>query len=264
MSESDELVAFLEPLRRRWRNEVGARVNLVAMGCVDSTQVRARKLLEEHLVVEETPNPFVVIAREQTRGQGRQDRNWSSEAGLGVWATLAWPLDGHPQIETIPLRSAVGLCRTVRRRTGIDCRLKWPNDLLVGTAKLAGLLVDLVCRGDRRYCLIGFGVNVEGVPANLPPGLATSIRASGGMPAVSSIELAPLLVLGVVDELLSSTSWHADYREWLIHRPGDVLTCRIGDEVLEGAFEGIDETGFLWLDTVSGWRAVRSGEVFQW
>ncbi len=255
---------FRSGLGQRWRKVVGDQVNLVAIQCVDSTQVWARRLLERHLQEQERPRPFVVIAYQQTEGRGRQRRPWWSASGRGVWGTLVWPFGTRRELESLPLRSAVGLCQTVREFTGLDCRLKWPNDLLIGKEKLAGILVEAILRGSQGYGLVGFGLNVEHAPGELPAGLATSIRCACGRVSVTSEELAPSLVLGITSELVSMDDWHSRYVEWLVHRPGDLLLCRTVQEEFEGRFAGIDEAGFLWVETAIGKRAIRTGDVFEW
>lgn len=255
---------FWRELRISWKQILGSRVNLVAMKRVNSTQLWARRLLERHLQEAEVPLPFAVVAYEQTEGHGRDQRPWWSASGRGVWATLVWPIESLEEANSLPLRTAVGLCQTVREVIGIDCRLKWPNDLLVGREKLAGVLVDLIVRGRQQYGLIGFGLNVEHLPGELPVGIATSIRCVCGLEVITSERFAPFLVAGVTAELNPKKDWHSRYLEWLIHQPGDLLRCRVGQEQCEGIFGGIDTAGFLWLETPSGRRVVHSGDVFGW
>ena len=76
-----------------WPRALGERVALVAFDRVDSTQRRARRLLDRHLEEDERPRPYAVVAVEQSAGRGRQGRGWASGPGRGIWASLVAPLE---------------------------------------------------------------------------------------------------------------------------------------------------------------------------
>ena len=117
-------------------------------------------------------HPRAVLADHQTRGQGQRGRRWEAAHG-GVWISAALPWDsssGHADM--LGLMVALALCERLERK-GLTVRIIWPNDLLINSRKLAGLLPRLVFRGGRlRMVRIGVGMNV----ANPVPVGAIALR----------------------------------------------------------------------------------------
>jgi len=116
--------------------------------------------------------PRAVIADRQIRGKGQRGRHWVSPHG-GAWISAALPWNQHsPHADMIGLMVALTLSQRLEQE-GLTVRIKWPNDLLVETWKLAGLLPRLVFRGNRlRMVRIGVGMNVT----NPVPTGAISLR----------------------------------------------------------------------------------------
>ena len=126
--------------------------------------------------------PRAVIATHQRRGVGQWGRAWVSPPG-GVWisAALPWKSPASGQAGLLGLALALSLVQRLERR-GLSVQIKWPNDLLVDGAKLAGLLPRLVYRGSTlRLVRFGLGLNVR----NAVPAMATSLRRLQG-PAAGS------------------------------------------------------------------------------
>jgi len=132
------------------------------------------------------PEGVVLAAEEQTAGRGRMGRTWTSPP----YAALTFSLLLNPAVPParrgwLPLLAGVAVAAAVTEATGVQARLKWPNDVLAGTvlageAKLAGILAEAA--GDA--VVVGIGLNVSTEPAELPgpgPGAlpATSLRAAG-------------------------------------------------------------------------------------
>src|SRR5207253_289707 len=114
----------------------------------------------------------VVLAGEQTAGQGRHGHSWHSEAGSGIYCSLVLA-------PTPLLTMALGLAtaQTIATVAGIACDLRWPNDVMLGEKKVAGILVQLV----QGAAIAGVGINVN--QAAFPPDLrteATSLRLHTG------------------------------------------------------------------------------------
>lgn len=259
--------AYLDGLAAAWPDELAAELSLLGVGTIDSTQRLARRLLDRHYEEEETPRPFVVVAGSQTEGRGRQGRTWQSAAGLGLWASLALPVS-ESRLQELPMRVAVALAEAANRALGSSaCRLKWPNDLTVGRRKLGGLLIDAASRPDGEgWAIAGLGVNHGHSDAELPGADSISLRAvAGGRWLAPLARFAADALETVWRELASGDSdWLERYRSLTVHRPGDALGCDLVGERLVGRFADFDARGFLVLDTASGPRTVRSGEVFAW
>jgi BirA family biotin operon repressor/biotin-[acetyl-CoA-carboxylase] ligase len=131
------------------------------------------------------PEGTVVLANEQTAGRGRLNRTWVSPAGVGIYMSLLL----RPDISGIPLflytfLPAVAAARALRRTSGLPVFIHWPNDLTLRGRKLAGILTDIrSSRGHPRDVIIGIGINVNQMPADLPAELtetATSLAMTAG------------------------------------------------------------------------------------
>lgn len=119
----------------------------------------------------------VVCAETQTKGRGRLGREWVSPPEKGIYASLilrpALPLSDVAQLTLV---SGVALCEALRKVSGLETGLKWPNDILIGGKKTAGILTELNAEMDRvRFVVVGFGVNVNTLAGQLPP-VATSLK----------------------------------------------------------------------------------------
>lgn len=122
---------------------------------------------------------LVVVAEAQTAGRGRLDRTWTAPPRSGLFlSVLLKPVDVPVQRwGWLPLLAGVAAARAVSRAGGIDVRLKWPNDLLVGERKLAGILAERAGEG----VVVGMGLNVTLAEDELPVPTATSLALAGSV-----------------------------------------------------------------------------------
>lgn len=243
--------------------------NRVIVGRTDSTNRLARHVVSEYRKEEMVPPGLLILALEQTAGRGRHGRFWRSPAGRGVYATRVLSVSEPRLLQTVPLLAAVGLARAVDDLVGDGaCGLKWPNDLMVGEKKLGGVLVESMSSGTgQSVAMVGFGVNYSGSDGSGPlEGLsATSICEEAAEPP-SLGKVTRLLVASLDSELehVDDVPYAIDrFRELTIHRPGDPVRCRVGDEVVEGAFRGFDERGFLRLEADGAERLVGAGDLVE-
>lgn len=195
-------------------------------------------------------------AERQTGGKGRQGRVWQSPPGNLYASTLIRLARGDPPAPTLALVAAVALHEAVSLSAG-DVRIKWPNDLLIGTAKLAGILLER--EGDA--VIIGFGVNLAH-----HPDLAD--RPSISLVAHAGIAPEPADFMEMLAEIFAR--WLARWRgegvavvrtAWLAaaHPMGTALSTSEGD----GLFDGLDATGALRLRLADGtMRVIHAGDVF--
>ncbi len=212
---------------------------------VDSTNARARALAAAG-----APHGTLVTAHEQTAGRGRQGRSWAAPPGRALIASLV--LRDPPAL--LPLAAAAAVADVA----GPAARVKWPNDVLVGTPavrKVAGILAE--GRPQESWAVLGVGLNVAVRPEDLPP----ELRERAG-----SLERDPAELEAVLGELLAAlerwtTASEADVLEAV--RARDALrgrTVRWTDG--EGIGAGIDDAGRLLVDRPDGSRsALDAGEV---
>jgi BirA family biotin operon repressor/biotin-[acetyl-CoA-carboxylase] ligase len=192
----------------------------------------------------------------QTGGKGRQGRAWVSPPGNFYASTLVRLRPADPPAPTLALLAAVALHETVALfAPGVA--IKWPNDLVAGGAKLAGILLER--QGEA--VVIGFGVNLVHHP-DLVDRPATSVAAlAGGAPdpAIFADTLAEIFARGLA-------RWRSEglapvRAAWLAaaHPVGTALATSEG----EGLFDGLDETGALRLRLPDGTaRVIHAGDVF--
>lgn len=128
-----------------------------------------------------------VLAKEQTRGRGTKGRAWHSPAGLGLYASfvLRGPGGGAlPSPHLIPLAAGLAASDAVLETSGVECGLKWPNDIVHGGRKLGGILSEGVSGGaGGDFAVVGIGLNVGHGPDDFPEAIraaSTSIRIAGG------------------------------------------------------------------------------------
>ncbi|MDH7516474.1 MAG: biotin--[acetyl-CoA-carboxylase] ligase [Bacteroidota bacterium] len=124
---------------------------------VDSTNRAARDLARSGV-----PEGTLVTADFQTAGRGRRERRWFSEKGRNILASYVLrPSRPREESSTLPLLAGVAVAETVFQACGLQVSLKWPNDVLAGDAKLAGILVESVASDECSAVIVGIGVNVN-------------------------------------------------------------------------------------------------------
>lgn len=229
---------------------------------VASTNLVARRIVSECIDNDLSLPQAMIIAREQFAGRGRNQRSWSSPPGKGIYATTLLTRTAE-QMPLVPLAMATILARFLRDAFGVDARIKWPNDLLAGGRKIAGILIEGRSQEDRSYLLIGTGVNVEPVEDDQRPN-ATSIRQTATKP-VGTIDDVIVSFVEHVDAGLSRETTReqvlADWRVLAIHKTGDPITCVLGQRTITGTWEGIDDAGRAILRSGEGVVAVSAGDL---
>ncbi len=210
-----------------------------------------------------------IVAEEQTAGRGRRGRSWVSPAGAGLYCSVILRPPGAPAglLSLLTLAVGVGVRDGLRHATGLSADLKWPNDVLVGQRKLAGILAEGVALGTAAPAVVvGVGVNltVAACPPDLA-GLATSLEAELGRPVERAL---------VLDEILKSLG--AAYADLYDGRAGDILRrwreaapSAVGTPVewdtptgvQTGMSAGIADDGALLVRTAAGLARIVAGEV---
>ena len=236
--------------------------SLAVIPRVASTNLIARRVVNECIDNELSLPQAMIIAGEQFAGRGRNDRQWSSPAGKGIYATtlLTRPI---AELPLVPLAMANIIATYLRDTFAIDARIKWPNDILAGGKKIAGILIEARVQDDRVFLLIGTGINVEPASDDKRPN-ATSIREASQR-AFGGIETATLAFIEHVDERLLQPFEHdavlAEWRKLSVHKNGDRIHCILGDRTLDGTWSGIDESGRALIQTNGETTAVSAADI---
>jgi BirA family biotin operon repressor/biotin-[acetyl-CoA-carboxylase] ligase len=175
----------------------------------------------------------VVLAGQQTDGQGRRGRRWHSEAGSGIYCSVV--------LRPVPaLTLALGLATAdaVARATGMVCDLRWPNDVMLAGKKVAGILVQNTIAG------IGINVNQTSFPEELASE-ATSLRLHTDAPvSLTGVILALLPAIDSFVELDKDTILRRFARA-SSYAAGRRVTVAQPDGIIEGTTAGLDPAGFL-------------------
>lgn len=202
----------------------------------------------------------VVFAESQTRGRGRLGRTWCSPSGCGLWFSVLLRPNLRPTAATqLTVISAVAVARAIERETGLHPEIKWPNDILFGHRKAAGILLELNAELDRiRYAILGIGIDVNLDPDSFPPdvrNVATSLSAEAGRKLNRpSLATAVLRELDHLYARLHAGDFHEIGDEWMRRCTtlGRRVSIRIGDRSISGRAEALDEEGALLVRTEHG------------
>ena len=213
-----------------------------------------------------TVHGTVVTARTQTRGRGRAGRAWHSPPGTNVYLSLVLrPALPPAVVPAITLAAGVGVCDAVRAAGVARARLKWPNDVLAGDRKLAGILTEMTTRGDRvDAVVVGIGVDVDTPRAALPAELAavaTSVRdETGAAQDVAAFTELLLACLAPPLERFAEGGVAAIAADWEA-RADLTRLVRAGDHV--GRPLGLAPDGSLRIDVGGREIRVTAGDVVE-
>ena len=216
---------------------------------------------------------LVLVAEEQTAGRGRMGRRWISPPRRALtFSVLVRPAVPAGLLGWVPLLAGVAVASALEYTAGVDARLKWPNDVLVDGAKIAGILAERWGSA----VVVGTGINVLQQRGELPVPTATSLLMAQEVGPVDDADTRERLLTAVLDEFARL------YRAWLDQpRPGDADGCGLREEYLRrsgtvgaavtvmlpggqnltGTAAGIDAAGRLEIRTPAGLVQVSAGDV---
>jgi BirA family biotin operon repressor/biotin-[acetyl-CoA-carboxylase] ligase len=117
--------------------------------------------IRENLARLESDFPLMVSAAAQLSGRGRDERGWFSAPDLGIYATFAFHLATGPGLPLLAIASGVAVAEMLRCWIHREFTLKWPNDVLAGGKKIAGILCENMVKAEKITCLVGIGINVN-------------------------------------------------------------------------------------------------------
>ena len=212
------------------------------------------------------PHGSVYLADEQTAGRGRGDHAWHSTAGEGLYVSiLLRPQIPAARLPLLPLAAGLAAADAIHAVSGLALDLRWPNDLLIGPRKTGGILVEAGNGSKRRpHAVVGIGVNVH--QRSFPPDLATPAtsldiaagRRIGRQPLLiallkslqqEGLALANVDLARTIPARVEQASTWARGRRVLVHGPQACI----------GVTAGLDEHGFLLVETAGGLITVQTG-----
>lgn len=221
---------------------------------INSTNLMARSLAEKGAI-----EGSVVIAEEQVEGRGRCGRHWVSPQGVNILASVILRPRVLPhQVSWFAILGALSVADSIRRLTGLEVELRWPNEVLLNSRRVGGVLVEFDAELDRvDFVILGIGLNVNFDLAGSPElvGEATSLSYEAGV-CVSRLALLRTLLEQIEGNyrLLGEGKFHLIAERWnnlCWHRDKWVHIAREGGG--QGGFlRGIDDNGYLIISNVDG------------
>lgn len=238
-------------------NQAGAVWHITVLDQVDSTQDWVRRNMPY------LPDRAVVVSYTQTDGRGRLGREWESPPG-GLYASVLFKPSPVPEYAPrVSLTLAAVLARSLRER-GIPALVKWPNDVLVGQGKIAGILAE-AGGYSAPWLIVGVGVNLLGMPA---------VSGRAILPVIHWGAFAkPPEAMDLLDEILDGLSelWPSVEADPLANAAviinealwmkGKRVRISTGKETFYGAIRGVSGDGGLVLEQEGGDKVFHSGEL---
>ena len=231
---------------------------------IDSTNIEAIRQARRG-----APEGLCVVARAQTAGRGRLDRNWQSPQDAGLYLSIvlrprleknAWPL--------ITLMAALAVSDTLRLLYGLSPDIKWPNDVCLADRKVCGILAETLESEAGTACVLGIGINLR--QGAFPPELdavATSVESAAQIipDAEKLLEVLLQKLATRYDQLQETEGAPSVVRDWMVassYAAGKVVRVDTGAEIFTGVTRGLEEDGALQVEVANGEiRAVRAGDV---
>jgi BirA family biotin operon repressor/biotin-[acetyl-CoA-carboxylase] ligase len=212
-----------------------------------------------------------VIAETQTAGRGRHGRVWFSPPGAGLYVSIVLrPSSGRGgdgrAAALVTIASGVAVAEAVRAATGLPAEIKWPNDVLVGRRKLAGILTEAAAQGEElQFVVLGLGVNLR--EAAYPAELASRITSIARDEPAARCALILSEILAAIGERyadLRAERFDAILSAWRRLAPSLASALVEWDApggVVRGRAEGIDDAGRLLVRVDGRLERLIAGEV---
>ncbi|WP_122318562.1 bifunctional biotin--[acetyl-CoA-carboxylase] ligase/biotin operon repressor BirA [Pseudomonas cichorii] len=228
---------------------------------IDSTNAEAVRLIGQAAAM-----PMLVLAERQTAGRGRRGRKWVSPFGENLYYSLALRVDGGMrQLEGLSLLVGLAVMQVLRDCGVKGAGLKWPNDVLVGKRKIAGILLELIGDpADVCHVVIGVGINVNMQSSADVDQSWTSLRLETGV--LSDRNDLAVRISQKLDALLARhreqgfAAFQAEWEQGHLWQ-GCAVTLLSGVEVVEGIVLGVDVLGALRLDVAGVEKSFSGGEL---
>ncbi len=235
---------------------------LEVFASLDSTSLEARRRIEAG-----RRHPVFIVALEQTSGYGRRGTAWTQGAGDFAGTLIFEERTPRDRIGQLSFVAGLAVAETVSRfAPKAEPMLKWPNDVLAGGGKIAGVLLELFESGERKAVVgLGVGLNIVSRPDLADYPAARLIDHLGGAPAPTPSEIAPVLD-GAFER------WRRTWRDegfapvraaWLekAARLGESVRVRLPDGDISGVFKDLDPSGALVLDCDGTRRLIAAGAI---
>lgn len=231
---------------------------------IDSTNTKAQELAEKGY-----PSGTLVVADKQESGKGRRGRSWVSPSGTGIFMTLMIKPDINPNnASMLTLVAALAVAKAITSVTGEEALIKWPNDIVVNSKKVCGILTEMNAQFDYiNHIVVGIGINVhnESFPEEISQMASSLMVEAGGKRFHRAQIIAETMSYfeQYYDTFLKTQDLSALVREYdeLLVNMNKAVRVLDPKEPFDGKAMGITPKGELIVDTWESRKLVSSGEV---
>ena len=237
---------------------------------IDSTNSVIKREAEKQVL-----HGLLAVAEKQTAGKGRRGRAWESPAGSGIWMSFMLTPDiGPEKASMLTIVAAMAVAEAISEKTGLETKIKWPNDIVIGSHKAVGILTEMSAELSHvNYVVIGIGVNVntESFPDEIKD-VATSLKLEKKRAGMQDTKINRAEIIEAVGRHFEK--YYALYIEKqdlsLLRDAYNQKLANAGNKVKAITSEGekiytavgIDDEGLLIVENDDGRRErIRSGEV---
>ncbi len=227
---------------------------------LSSTQDKAKHLLSE------ASSGLVIWTDKQRSGRGRFSRRWYSPPGAGLYFSIILKEPLARPLSLYSLATAIGVAEALEHEVGVCFHLKWPNDLLLNTRKVGGILLETLSEA----LIIGVGINIglrrEEMPMEIREKATSIFEETNLLPSRVKLLRVILESLEKIYEELLADGFEVIKPRW---QERDVtflskVVLKRGDKVITGVANGLAPDGSLLLKIPSGILVVSSGEILMW
>jgi len=197
-----------------------------------------------------------IISDQQTAGRGRRGNSWISNPGESITCSIIIKDEDDLLIKKLPLISAIAIIKGIKQLTKLDCNLKWPNDILIGSKKIGGILIEK----KEGYFIIGIGLNVNESELDKSIENSTSLRLELGRP----VQREPLLafIFNHFEALLSSnlTSIINEWESLCLHIDR-MVKFHQSNQLINVKFLGLNQNGEANIQIDKDTKTINSGII---
>ncbi len=207
-----------------------------------------------------------IFAEYQKKGRGRLGRSWVSPKGKNIiLSVILRPVLLPHEVSKLTLACAVSVIKTIKKITGKNLGIKWPNDIYYENKKVGGILTEMSAESDRiNFIVVGIGINLNAEPGELPPG-STSLKKITTR-AIDRIGFGRELLRELEKDYLKLTNNRFDelVKDWEAFSitSGQRVVATLFGRKIEGLAVGIDKEGALWIRQDNGFQErIVAGDV---
>ena len=226
--------------------------NIEYFRTLDSTNTEIFDMLKQN----QAKSGDAIIADQQTAGRGRRGNTWISNPGESITCSIIIKDEDDSLVKKLPLISGIAIIKGIKQLTKLDCNLKWPNDILLDSKKIGGILIE---KKDSHF-IIGIGLNVNESELDKSIENSTSIRLELGR----TVQREPLLAFIFNHfETLLGNNLSSIINEWesLCLHMDRMVKFHQSNQLMSVTFLGLNENGEANIQTDDGKKIINSGII---